>query len=124
MQKVVPIIIHSNNDDIVIVIPPILKLYIEIATAIITAVTTTDILLLLDLKYFSANVSTVPTIAPIPNDTIISNKGSNIIVIKLYSPEETTFATPNEIAKTTSPTASSIATTGSKISVNFPFALY
>ena len=61
---------------------------------------------------------------PNPKERTTSNNGSSITDNTFTAPEPSDFAIPNEIANTTKPTASSSATTGNKISVTGPFALY
>ena len=61
---------------------------------------------------------------PRPKERITSSKGSKIIESRLTDAWPIDFATPKEMAKTTKPTASSNATTGRRMSVSGPLALY
>ena len=83
-------------------------------------------LLELDLKIFSARLSSPPSRPPINRDRRISSNGLITTEITSMLPplDCTAWAIPKETAKATSPIASSRATTGNSTSVTFPLALY
>ena len=104
--------------------PPISKLIDEIATVNNTKVTDIAILFEREWKNLSQNENNNPITNPKPNDNTISNNGSNTIDKTSTFPKLIDLATPKLTAKTTKPTASSMATTGNKTSVTGPLALY
>ena len=79
---------------------------------------------LLELKYFSIQLRTRPRRAPSTREKTISSRGARKISSVFTLPSTMARAAPKETAKTTRPTASSRATTGSRISVTGPLALY
>ena len=101
-----------------------MNLRLEIATVIITNVTETAIRFEREWKNFSQNVKIPPITAPRTIESTTSRTGSTITERISIAPVLIDFATPNETAKTIRPTASSRATTGRRISVTGPFALY
>ena len=111
---------QARREENPICMDPTWKLIEDIATVNITNVTETAIRFEREWKYLSHRVNNSPMIRPRPKD----NTTSRIIDAALIAPELIVLAIPNEIAKTTRPTASSIATTGSKTSVTGPLALY
>ena len=104
--------------------PAIVVVRLEIATAIITKVTETARRFEREWKYLSVNVNNRPIINPRRSERTTSIIGSRITERIFIGPLAIDLATPNDIAKITSPTASSSATTGRRISVTGPFALY
>ena len=124
LQNTVPSIMQASSDENPICTEPIWNLIDDRATVIITKVTETAILLEREWKYLSHRVKSNPITNPRAKESTTSRRGSRITDEALIEPAPSDLAIPKEIAKTTSPTASSNATTGSKISVKGPFALY
>ena len=124
LQNTVPNIIHDRSEENATCIPKISKFMQEIPTVINTNVTDTAILFEREWKYFSTKENNNPIINPNDNDKIISINGSKTIEGISILPKLIDLAIPKLIANTTNPIASSIATTGNKISVKGPLALY
>ena len=115
---------QTKSDENAICMPPISNSSIEIPTVKKTKAIVNDKRLLLELNRVSNWVNSHPINAPTINERIISRIGSTKMDVILNAPSLKAIATPKETAKTIRATASSKATTGRRISVNFPLALY
>ena len=105
-------------------IPNTSNFILDNATANIVNVTVTAIRFEREWNAFSHKLNKNPKVAPNTKDKTISNNGSKTIDKIFVEPKLIDLAIPKEIAKIINPTASSNATTGNKISVTGPFALY
>ena len=125
LQNTVPSIIHTSNEENPICSAPISIFIIESATVSSTKVTDTASRFEREWKNLSHKWNKSPIAAPSVSESTTSSKGfTNTEITLIPSPEPIAFATPKETANKTSPTASSIATIGRRISVSGPFALY
>ena len=97
-----------------------------IATVRNTNATLTASLFEREWKNLSINVKITPTTIPTVSEKTTSISGSRIIDATFTLPPDASmdFAMPKETAKSTSPTASSSATTGRSVFVTGPRALY
>ena len=117
LQNTVPSIIQARSEENPICIPKISNLISESPTVSITNVTDIAILFDREWKNFSQCVKRIPITNPRTKERTTSRSGSRIIDAMLTVEEVSDLAIPNEIAKTTRPTASSSATTGKRMSV-------
>ena len=125
MQKVVPSIMQVRSEDAASSTPPPSGILIIVsATVRITKVTDTESRLEREWKCFSTSEKTRPITTPRISENTISIKGFKTMEIISSVPRSIALAIPKDTAKTIRPTASSSATTGSRIFVKGPFALY
>ena len=124
LQKIVPSIIQVKSDEKPMCTPPTSNFKRDMPTVRKTNATDTDKRFEREWKNLSTKENKKPIAAPSANESTISMRGSTKMDMTLMLPEIKAFATPKDTAKSTSPTASSRATTGSKVLVRGPFALY
>ena len=104
--------------------PPISKEIMDRATVSTTKAMVSESRLELEKKARSSMVNSQPRKQPSPREATISMSGSTMMPTKSVLPVTRELAMPKEMANTARPTASSKATTGSRMSVSLPFALY
>ena len=124
LQKIVPRIMHVRSDEKPTVTGPTWNSHMASAETMNTSAIVMFKRFVLELKSFSSCVRTQPPSAPSTSEQTISTSGSTMIEIMSNELVFSAFATPNDTAKTTRPTASSSATIGSSRSTSGPFALY
>ena len=125
LQNTVPSIMQTRSGENPIFTPPPSSNSLDaIAIVMITKEIVRDRRLELEKNNFSRTVRSVPMIAPRISENTISNSGSMITETMSRVPPAIACAMPKETENTTSPTASSSATIGSRRSVTGPFALY
>ena len=124
LQNTVPSIIQTKSVENEIFTPPISKEIIDKATVSTTNPIVKESRFELEKNVRSSKVSIHPRKAPRSKEATISIIGSTSTPIRFVLPVTMEVAIPKETANTASPTASSRATIGSKMSVNLPFALY
>ena len=115
---------HTSSDEKPTFTGPTLNSAIDSATVSSTKPMVSDSRLELELNSFSIWVRITPISAPSASDITISTTGSTRMDTRSNAPLFMALATPNDTANTTRPTASSSATTGSRMSVSLPLALY
>ena len=115
---------HTRSVEKEIFTWPIWKDTMDRATVSTTKAMVRDRRLELEKKVLSSMVSTQPMTAPSAREATISMRGSTTMPSTSVCPVTRESAMPKEMANTARPTASSKATTGSRISVSLPLALY
>ena len=124
LQKTAPSIMQVKRSENDMVTGPSLKLVEAIPTVKRTKATATESLFEREWKQTSMKFIMIPISAP--NNTVAnsSSNGSTTIETMEALPASKAVAIPNDRAKTTSPTASSMATTINNSLVSGPLALY
>ena len=119
-----PSIMHTSSEEKPTCTGPTSNSAMEMATVSSTKPMVSDRRLELELNSRSSWVSTQPIAAPKHRDSAISTSGLTTMDTVSKLPLTMALAMPKDTANTTRPTASSRATTGSRMSVSLPLALY